>query len=221
MNDDISVDLRFDRGQAFQLFAVYCGDIERTAASLNVRAVDILKVAEQEGWLEKLKPIIELSKSAKKGDIEKSINRALNFCQAHRMRLVIERVISKISAFTDDEIEDYIFSKTSTKDGAIVKSLTTRALADLSSALEKCQAMTYLALNDGTQARLKREEKDDGSGSAGEMHARIAAAMSKVRESSTPRAQLFDAQIEIGQSLAKEASKPVNVPDSEDYNARE
>lgn len=217
MSETISVDLRFDRGQAFQLFAVYCGDIERTAASLNVRAVDILKVAEEEGWLEKLKPIIELSKSAKKGDIEKSINRALNFCQAHRMRLIIERVISKISAFTDDEIEEYIFSKSSAKDGTLVKSLTTRALADLSSALEKCQSMTYLALNDGTQARLKRAEKEDSDGSAGELHTKIAAAMAQVRASSTPRAQLFDAQIEVGQTLVKEASKPVNPNDSDEH----
>lgn len=217
VKENISASDSFDRGQAFLVFSTMCGDVERTAACLNVRAVDILRAAEEENWLEKLKPIIELSKSDKKGSVEKAINRALNFAQCHRMRLFIERIINRVSAFSDEDLDDYIFHKNTAKDGSQIKSLTTRAVADLSAALEKIQALTYLALNDGTQARLKREEKDDDGASVGDLSVQIAKAMASVRASSTPRAQLLDAQLEVGQSLAKEATRPVNPNDSDEH----
>ena len=99
----------------------------------------------------------------------------------------------------------YLLTKT-TKEGT-VPSLSTRALADLASAFEKAQAMTYLALNDTAQERVKRNETVDAEQSGGELHARIAAAMAEVRTSNTPRAMLLDAQLAVAQSTAAVAKK--------------
>lgn len=219
MNEQI--DVKLDREQAFLLFATFCGDLEKTAHALNVRPVDVLKMAEEEGWNNQLKNILEMKKSARPGDVERAVNRALNFVQSHRMRLFVERILHKLVSMGDAEVEQYIFSDHSTRDGVGFKRLTTRAIADLASAMEKAQALSYQALNDTAQDRAKRKETGDDGDSGGELHAKIAAAMAKVRASSTPRAQLFDAQISVGQTLAAEAAKPVNIPDSEDYNARE
>lgn len=210
------IDVKLDREQAFLLYATFCGDIEKTAHALSVRPVDVLKMADEEGWHNQLKNILEMKKSAKPGDVERAVNRALNFVQAHRMRLFVERILHKLVSMGNDEVEEYIFSKHSIK-GVAFKSLTTRAIADLASAMEKAQAMSYLALNDTAQDRAKRKDAGDDGESGGELHAKIAQAMAKVRASSSPRAQLFDAQISVGQTLAEEIRKPANPNDSDEH----
>jgi hypothetical protein len=190
-----------DRENAFLLYATFTGDLERTAHALNVRACDVLLMADEEKWNEKLKPILDLKKSTKPGDIERAINRALNFVQAHRMRMVIERVIKRLSGMNDAELEEYMFSEHALgKEGNrhMYKKLTTRALADLASAIEKCHAMSYAALNDSAPERGRRKDDSDPV-AAGDMHVKIAEAMQKAAESKTVRAQLFDAQVAIGQ----------------------
>lgn len=215
MNEQI--DIKFDREQAFLLYATFCGDVEKTSHALSIRPVDVLKMAEEEGWNNQLKNILEMKKSGRPGDVERAVNRALNFVQSHRMRLFVERILHKLVSMDNKEVEEYIFSDHSSKDGVAFKRLTTRAIADLASAMEKAQALSYQALNDTAQDRAKRKESGDDSDSGGELHAKIAAAMAKVRASSTPRAQLFDAQISVGQTLAQEAEKPVNPYASDEH----
>lgn len=213
--DPIDNNIKIDRENAFLLYATFCGDIVRTAAALGVTATVILQMADEGDWTTQLKPILELKKSSRPGDIERAINRALNFVQAHRARLFIERVLQRLSGMTDNELEEYLLKGTA-KDGTAIKKLTTRALADLASALEKAQALTYLALSDTATERVRRKE-EDSSGSAGDMHVKIAEAMSRVRASSTPRAQLFDAQISIAQDIVKVSSTPANPNDNDDH----
>lgn len=193
-----------DRENAFLLFAAFCGDVEQTAHALNLSPATILRVAEDEGWLTKLRSIIELKKSARPGDIERAMNRAMNFVQAHRFRLVCERMIKKLTNMDDAELEEYLLTGV-TKDGVSFKKISTRALADLASALEKAQALSYLALNDTAQERVKRNEHLDDSTSGGELHARIARAFQEVNASVTPRAQLLDAQLAIAQEAQMNA----------------
>lgn len=197
-----------DREQAFLLFATFTGDVARTAHALGVPAAAVLKMCEEEGWAAKLGPILALKKSAKPGDVERSINRALNFVQAHRMRLFIQRVISRLTGMGEEEFEGYLFQETHSKTGETSRKLTTRALADLASALEKAQELTYRALNDTAPERAKRKEAgDDPEVSAGDLHAQIAAGLAAVRASATPRAQLFDAQIAQAEEIARVAIK--------------
>ena len=199
-----------DRENAFMLYAAFTGDVERTAAALGVRAVDVLRLVDDEDWTEKLKPILDLKKSSKPGDIERGINRALNFVQAHKLRMFLERVVSKLCGMDAEELKDYLFTAHTVKEGEPYCKLTTRALADLASAVEKAHALTYMALNDTAQDRSKRNESD-GGGSAGDMHVKIAEAMQKAAQSKTPRAQLFDAQIEVAQLTIEAAKKPEPV----------
>lgn len=206
-----------DREQLFVLFATFCGDAEKTAHASGLRAVDVLRVAEDEGWLDRLKPILDLKKSNKPGDVERAINRALNFSQAHRMRLIVERVLHRLANFTDEEIDEHIFSDHKPLTGSPYKKLTTRALADLASAMEKAQAMSYQACADTTQDRTRRKEQTADEDAGGDMMVKIADAMSKVRASTTPRAQLVDAQLKIAENQRLETMKPGNPNDNDDH----
>lgn len=199
MNDAFSGSETLDREQAFLLYCTFCGDLEKTAAAVGVRAVDILRAVDEEGWNERLKPILEMKKSTRPGDFERAINRALNFSQCHRMRLFLERVVVRITGMTPEELESYLLTDHAPKSGEAYKKLSTRALADLATALEKVQAMTYQALADTAQDRAKRKEAEESGESGGELHARIAEAMSKVGKIKTVRGQLLDAQIEASQ----------------------
>jgi hypothetical protein len=198
-----------DRENAFLLYAAFCGDAERTAHVLNLSPATILKVAEDEGWLSKLRSIIELKKSTRPGDVERAMNRALNFVQAHRMRLVCERMIKRLANMTDEDLELFLMTGHVGKEALAVKKISTRALADLASAIEKAQALSYLALNDTAQERIKRDEHVDATTSGGELHAQIAQAMNKIAMSNTPRAQLLDAQLVHAQEIQAKSARTV------------
>lgn len=203
--------IAIDRENAFMLYAAFTGDLERTAAALGVRPMDVLRVAQEENWDEKLKPILDLKKSSKPGDVNRAINRALNFVQSHKLRMTIERVLRRIAGMTPEELDQYLFTTSTTKDGSEISKLSTRALADLASALEKCHAMTYAALNDSMPERAKRNEGDGGV-DAGDMHARIAEAMRKAAEGKTVAVQVFDAKLEQAQAEIAEPIAPPEPP---------
>lgn len=202
-------DVVIDRENAFLLYAAFTGDVERTAHALNVSAVQVMRMAEVCGWNDKLRGILELKRSGKPGDVERAINRALNFVQAHKLRMLLERILQRITGMTHTEIDEYLFSGKITQAGSIEKKLSTRALADLASALEKCHAMSYLALTDTAQDRAKRNEAASGDGgSATEMHLRMAEAMREAGASVDPRIHLIDAQLEVGAQTARDAKTP-------------
>ena len=207
-----------DSEQAFLLYATFAGDLERTAHACGVRAVDILKAAEDLGWQERLKPILELKQSARPGDFERAMNRALNFAQAFRYRMFLERVLKQITGMTPEEVNEYIFTRRlNPKDGLPLgqKILSTRALADLASALEKAHSLSYMALSDTAQDRAKRKEAEESGESASQMHTKIADAMSKLRSTKTVRGQLLDAQIEVAETERVRNVKPENPYDKD------
>jgi len=207
----------FDRAQAFLLYTTFTADVERTAHALGVSPVSILRVADAEGWNAKLQNIIALSKSQRPGDFERAVNRALNFTQCHRTRLFLERVLTKLTGFTDEELTHYIFSAHADKTGEKYSKLTTRAVADLTSALEKCHAMSYLALGDTAQDRNRRQEQTDDGASVGVLHIQIAKAMSEAGASTTPRGLLLDAQLEQAASAKARAERqPEGNPNDND-----
>lgn len=211
--------IAIDRENAFLLYAAFTGDLERTAAALGVRPMDVLRVKQEEDWDEKLKPILELKKSSKPGDTERAINRALNFVQSHRMRMVIERIIRRLTGMSPEELDAYMFTTEKTKDGSVISKLSTRALADLASALEKCHAMTYAALNDSAPERARRGADADGGVGAADMHVRIAEAMRKAAEGKTPVAQVFDARLAIAQAeVAAPLAEPTPEPPTNPYD---
>lgn len=215
--DLVPVDL--DRGQAFLVYATMCGDVCRSAAALGIPEAAILQMVETEGWANKLGPILALKKANRPGSIEKAINRALNFTQSHQMRLIIQRAITRLTNMNDGEFEEYLFQEgKADKNGDTVRKLTTRAIADLSSALEKTHSMTYQALGDTTQDRLKAKAEDSSEDvSAGDLHAKLSAGLAAVRASCTPRAQLLDAQLAQAADIAAKAVKTPSPHDDDDH----
>lgn len=209
MNDITDI----DRSQAFLLFSANCGDIEKTAHALGVPPVALLRVADEEGWVGRLGPILEKMKSQRPGDIERGINRALSFTQAHRFRLVLERALRMMTNWSDQEMEDYLLPQSHTKDGLPdQRKISTRWAADFATSLEKCHSMAYAALNDTATERVRRKDETPEN-SALDLHARIAQAMSGAGGTKTPRGLLFDAQLEVAADVAKQAVVPKPVVD--------
>jgi hypothetical protein len=206
--------LTFDREQAFLLYANFCGDVEKTAHALNIKPLDVLKIADDEEWNARLASIIKLKKSGKPGDVERGINRAMNFVQAHRMRCFLERMIRKLDAMSDDELFKYCLTETvkKQKDGTetVEHHISTRPFADLASALEKVHVLTYLSLSDQAADRSARKEQNAGADEAStqEIHSAIAEAMSKSR-AATPRSLLTEAQLAAAPALSPLAEPPV------------
>jgi hypothetical protein len=169
-----------DRDNAFMLYATFCGDVDRTAHALSVEPEAVRGMVDQGKWDQKLRGILELKKSGKAGDVERAMNRAVNYVQAHRLRVFLERVLQHIFSCPLEQIEEWMFSFQYSKgDTEPVKKFSTRPLADLAAALEKCHSLTYLALGDSATERRGRNDVQDSDVSGGEIHARIAAAMSK------------------------------------------
>src|SRR5512147_2825458 len=80
-----------NREDAFLVYASFCGDVIRAGHALGLPPSAVLKMADDEGWAAKLAPILELSKTGKPGDIERAMNRAVSFVQAHRMKNFLNR----------------------------------------------------------------------------------------------------------------------------------
>jgi hypothetical protein len=170
-----------DDEQLFQLYAIYCGDAQRCALAANVDIAVVLDKAEAQGWKDKIKLLIDLKASARPGDSERGINRAVNFVQAHRWRNHLQRVMGRLIAMSDEELFDMLCSVTVDKQGNVAKKLNTRAFADMSAAIEKCHAMSYAALNDTIGERKERGDEPEQHKSAAEMHLNITRAMEQIR----------------------------------------
>jgi hypothetical protein len=201
---------RIDREQAYLLFATFCGNPERTAHALGISPAAVVAMSEHEGWKEKLKPIIDLHSNAQQpADIERAINRALNFVQAHRLRLTVERALRRLFLAGDDSgeaLENLLTDWKVEKDGTKIGKFSARALADLAAAMEKAQVLSYMALSDSAVERTKRKD-DTPALSASALHVQIAEAMSRALSDAapSPRAELFDAQLADAEDRAREA----------------
>lgn len=206
-----SLPVEIDRHQAFLLFSANCGDVEKTSHALGIPATTLLKVVDEERWVERLGPIMEKMKSQRPGDMERGINRALNFVQAHRLRLILERAVKVMTGWSDEELKANLLQESFSKMGSTTK-LSTRWAADFATALEKCHSLTYQALNDTASERVKRKEEST-DGSALDLHARIAAAMGSAGSTKTPRGLLFDAQLEVAADIAQKAAIPKPIAD--------
>lgn len=194
---------KLDRENAFLLYAAFCGDVDRTAHVIDIPPDSVRALAKELEWDRKLAPIIAMKKSGRAGDVERAMNRALNFVQAHKTRCFIEQVLRKLTGMSPRDLEAFLFPQRKAKsdsDGTVVemRTFSTRSIADLASALEKTHMLTYLALNDTATERKEREESgDDESAAASELHMKLAQAMNASGGGSlkSPHALLADAQL--------------------------
>lgn len=200
-----------DRETAFLLYATFAGDVIRTAHAMDVSEAVVRTLADEGGWDKKLAPLIAMQKSSRPGDLERAINRALNFVQAHQCRMFMNRVLKKLTGLTPTELEDMLFPSgraprragTDSADKIEWKMMSTRALSDLAAAIERCHTMTYLALNDtATERRERGEDGADEDKAAGVLHAQLAKAMSEYgAKLPSPKETLAEAQIQLAHDL--------------------
>lgn len=190
--------VRVDREQAYLLFATFCGQPIPVAKALGISPQAVLRMAAEGGWAEKLAPIISLHQGATKpADVERAVNRALNWEQANRLRIVLQRMVRKLYDMDADQLLEYFTDQQEGKFG-VTRKVNARLLADLAAAMEKAQMLTYAALNDTATERNKRGPEVEGA-SASAMQAQIAQAMDAVLRDQSPRAQMLDAQLEVAQ----------------------
>lgn len=161
-----------DVAQVFLVFMATIGDIEKTAAALDLDPLFVGWLAEQEGWLDKVRRVSIMSKGEKPGDWERAQNRALNFVQAHRARMLMDRLIL---ALTNSDADEFLAHfRTRTKDGR--DGYSARFFSDLMAALDRAHHLSYAALGDSVGERLDRE-KEEGEASANQIHAALLAAL--------------------------------------------
>jgi hypothetical protein len=205
-------EITLDLDQVFMLYTAFAGDVQRTAHSSGITPEQVQALADQHGWPEKIDSIVKLTKGEKPGDVERAVNRAMNFVQAHRCRIFVEAVLRALleqAKACGDPLQLLRVPRVDKTGHSLGAVYSTRPIADLASAMEKIHCMTYAALNDSPQERAKRAEKPAAETAQADVHARMSAALAKMRTVS-PAAQLEDAQEELGQHLAK-AIKSKNV----------
>jgi len=163
---------RLDVSQILLVFVAMVGDVHRTAAALDMDPAIVRKLADQEGWDAKIQRVTMLSKSGRPGDFEKAQNRALAFCQGHRIRSLIDRVITHFNDMTEAEIVSEITA--TGKNG--VRHVSARFFTDLAAAAEKANNLTFVALDDTVTARAGRDDEPDQM-NASALHAAVMASL--------------------------------------------
>jgi hypothetical protein len=185
----------FDRRNAFLVYASMSGDSERTAMALGISHMSLERLIVEEGWDDKIASLIKLRKSGNAKQVERGVNRALNFIQAQRLRMILERLMRRLDDMTDDELMDYSFASTTKTDKngetTIEKKFNARPFADLASAMEKTQVLSYMALADTAAERKKHGPTD------AEIHSTIANAISKMNtEPAGPAGQAIEGALQ-------------------------
>jgi hypothetical protein len=176
--------LAMDVENIFQLFCSFTGDLQRTAHAAGVTPQAVAELAEEHKWTTRLSAIFELKRSGKAGDLEKCLSRAINFVQAHRMRIVLEKLIAKLYEKTADQLLEECTVVQTDKDGnEIRRSLNMRPLSDLCAALQKVHELTYLALVDSVTERARKNDNGDPELSLSSIHSLISQAMSDTQNS--------------------------------------
>jgi hypothetical protein len=205
-NDKVTIPAS-EKDQAFGLYIIFLGDAVKTAHALGVPVATVVNVAREEGWDKRVGELAELRNSDKPGDLERAINRANNYSQAHRMFIQLERVLKLLQSWSDDELRRMLVKRVVDKQGRASECFDTRPLADITAAMEKAHTMSYLALNDTASDRKQRNESgDDSVIAASAMHAQIARTMAEISEHESPRTQLLEQQVKSANESAQSFS---------------
>ena len=211
---------RFDKrtidvSKVFLAYMTFVGDVERTAAALDMHPDTVRQLAEQEGWHGKIQRVNALTKSGQPGDYERGVNRALSFVQAHRIRLLLDRVLRRYEDLTDDELD----ARLETVGRGGTRAFSCRFMADFTAAMEKAQHLAYLALGDSLAEREMRGKPDDEV-EATTIHAAVIAALNNPRALGLDDKLLSqvveqEATIDRAHDLCQNGTVRQNVPSSE------
>jgi hypothetical protein len=193
---------KLDVAQIFLTYMSLVGDVDKTATALDMDPRVVQALAEQEEWIEKVRRLCVMSKSGKPGDYERAQNRALNFVQAHRMRMTVDAMLRAFDGLSPEEICEKLASFDKNGNAHI----SARFLSDLAAAAEKIQALSYAALGDSVKERVERAEANDGEMTPDQIHAAVIAALNAPHAPCVP-AQLLENEVEIA-ALPSEKPSP-------------
>lgn len=179
---------KLDTIRIFETFVAFSGDVTRTAVACNVSPDTVHALAKAEGWHAKVKEWTTLREGST-ADVAVQVNRAVNFVQAHRLRSLVDKVVTELSRLEPAELVSRL-SSVSTKgtgDNAVTREIfSARALTDLVKAAESAHLMTQRALGDTAQERPENGETRKGSSIA----LLVQQAMSAADEVNVPSVEL-------------------------------
>lgn len=195
-----------DAEQIFLLYATFCGNVDRTAYAAGVEPEQVQELELRLGWRKRCQALIELHDSGHAGDVERAVNRALNFVQAHKFRMFLEKIVRDYVSKTPEELREMLLMEKRDKDGKLTGiTVNLKQFSDLAAALEKVHWMTYQALCDAPQDRVKKPQPAaERERSSTDLHAQIAASLAQMR-AIDQQSQLADAQ-----ALQAKVESPVN-----------
>lgn len=196
---------KLDVAQIFLTYMSLVGDVDKTAAALDMEPKVVQALAEQEEWTEKVRRLSVMSRSGKPGDYERAQNRALNFVQAHRLRMTVDAMLRAFDGKTPEEIVEMF----TTLDKKGDRHISARFLADLAAAAEKVQALSYAALGDTVKERVERAEANDGEMTPDQIHAAVIAALNSPH-APKPAVQLLEDEAKVA-ALPSEIPSPASV----------
>lgn len=195
---------KLDVAQIFLTYMSLVGDAHKTANALDLDPRVVEELATQEGWIDKVRRLCVMSKSGKPGDYERAQNRALNFVQAHRLRLTVDAMLRSLDGLTPEEI----VLKLSTSDKNGNYHISARFLSDLAAAAEKIQALSYAALGDSVKERVERAEAGEGEMTPDQLHAAVIAALNSPHAPQIA-SQVLDAEVRL--LVATSENPPLSV----------
>lgn len=168
---------RVDTSQIFLTFMALVGDHERAAVALNLDPEFVRWLSESEGWSAKIQRVSLMSRGQRPGDHERGINRALTFVQAHQLRGIIDGILTELRGMTPKEVME----KCSTSDKFGNTHYSAKFLTDLTTAVEACSRISFVALADTVTERIDRAETKEGGGlRVSDLHAAIIAGLSNL-----------------------------------------
>lgn len=181
---------KYDVSGIFSTYMSFVGDVDSTAAALQIDPRIVQTLAEQEGWVEKVKHLSQMSKAGKAGDWEKAANRALNFVQAHRLRGILTSLLTNYESKAPEDLPEVTTNKHTG-----VQTVSCKFLADLASAMERVHQLSYAALGDSIAERNARLEETGTEVSGDTLHRAVFAALnSPAVRGIEPKTLIQDAQ---------------------------
>jgi hypothetical protein len=146
-----------DVSNIFQHYITFGGDVAKTAVALNLDPQDVRDLARVEKWSDKVEAWNQIRQGDSQ-DVQVQVNRAINFVQSHRMRSILDKIVSHLSTKDAEALVELL-----TTHGKNGSSFSARPLTDLVKGLEACQLMTQRALGDTAAERPDASKSVKGS----------------------------------------------------------
>jgi hypothetical protein len=134
---------QLDVAQIFETFMTSGGDVDKTAAAMNLDRQSIRDLADAEGWNAKIAEWSQLREGDRR-EVQTRTRRTANYIRARRLLNVIDNLTSSLSEKTPKQLIK-LLTKPARPKG---KEFSTRPLTDLVKAAETCQTMMQKAVGD-------------------------------------------------------------------------